>query len=49
MYSKYREHAGLEDTSSLQRVPDYRGLGLERVPDYRGLGLERVHCMIDAS
>ena len=30
MYSKHREHTQELKTSSLERVPDYRGFGLER-------------------
>ena len=30
MYNKYGEHVGVENTSSLVGVPDYRGFSLER-------------------
>ena len=53
MYRKYGEQD--LNTSSLERVPHYRGFvlervsnfrefSLERVPNYRGFVLERVHC-----
>ena len=42
MYNKYREHAGLEGTFSLEIAPGCKVFSLERAPGCKVFSLERA-------